>query len=263
LHLNLSFHLQLSMKYMVLFSLLLSYGSIRAQDLKLAGVEYLSYPKVQMKGDAQGNQASFQEFGAYVNYPVVSKNKKTIVVNGFQYGLVRATAYNNTLNTATSNDLQGIAYNIMVIRRWNEKWTFIGRLSPTLISDFSDKLSSSDVAFQASVLAVKKIKEGLSAGGGLIFTTRLGSPLLIPCLQLKYKQNRSAFDIMLPAFISYTYQVDAKERLKVGLRVAINGANFNIGLYNFSKGTAMDRLNYSRTNLGPTISYQLAKMLQV
>lgn len=251
------------MKYLLLLAFIISAVNLSAQDMKLAGIEYLNYPKVQLKGEAKNNKASFQEFGAFVNYPALSKNKKSIFINGFQYGLVKVAIHNNILGTSNVKDFQGISYNLTVVHKWNQKWTFISRLSPGLATDFTDKLSISDFNFQGSVLALKKIKEGLSAGAGLLYTMRTGKSLLIPCAQLKYKKERNALDILLPVFISYTYQIDSKERLKVGFKVALNGANFNTGIHNLSSTTEMDRLNYSRTNIGPSISYQLMGILQI
>ena len=61
-----------------------------AQDFKLAGIQYNNYQKSEIKNDSGNQEISFQEFGAFVNFPKKLKNDKTVLVNGFGCGFVEA-----------------------------------------------------------------------------------------------------------------------------------------------------------------------------
>lgn len=238
-------------------------GNALCQDLKLAGVEYLTYPKVRLKKDAGNYEAYFREFGAFASFPKKLKNNKTILLNGFQYGFVSATSVNTTTQTEKTQQFHKIAYALNVIHKVDERWTIIGRLSPTLASDFNDKLSWKDFLMQGSFIVTKQIKENVIAGAGLVYTTRLGRPLLLPGLQYQLKSDKQALNIFIPAFINYAYSVGTDDKIKIGFRATVNGANFNTASNNFSMGTQVDRLNYARANLGPFANYRLTKMIQI
>lgn len=238
-------------------------ATVYCQDMRLAGIEYFNYPKVKLKDDASNNEASFQEFGAFINYPRQLKNKKTILMNGIQYGRVNTTLYNNVTSAENELVFHKISYSFTLIQRFNEKLTFVGRLTPTLASDFEDGLSGNDFVMQGSLMMLKRYSEKVLGGAGVFYTTRFGRPLVIPSVQYQYKNDRHAWNIFLPVFLNYGYKVDKKEKLGVGFRAAINGANFNVSATSFPSSTAMDNLNYARANIGPYINYQVTKLLLV
>lgn len=251
------------MKYLLVILLILVTYRIKAQDLKLAGVEYFTYPKVKIREGNENVHTRFQEFGTYANYPTALKNGNTVLVNGFLYGQVQATLYNNATGNESSYDFHKIAYNFMVIHKWNKKWSLVGRLSPTLAGDFEASLSGRDFLMQGTVSVSKKISEQKIIGGGLLYTTRLGKPMLLPSFQFRYKTNKHLMNIYLPAIINYSYTTDNKQKLYIGFRLVMNGANFNVSNDQFSGGNNVDRLNYFRVNIGPTVSYQLTRLLQI
>lgn len=252
-----------STKHLLSISLILLGLKVQAQDMKLAGLEYFSYPKVKFKDDASGNKASFNEAGAFVSFPKMLKDKKTILINGIQYGAVQTTIYDNNLSTENEMTFQKISYSFTYIHRYNDKWTFIGRLSPTLASDFVDKLSGDDFILQGSAMVTKKYNEKVIGGAGLIYTMRFGKPLLFPAIQYQYKSGRHALNAYLPIFVNYVYQTGREDKIGLGFRAAVNGANFNASSKSFSSDTQMDRFNYARANIGPFVNYQLTKTLLV
>lgn len=251
------------MKYPAFILLVLFSYRVKSQDLKLAGVEYFNYPKVRIKEGQQNAQTSFQEFGAYANFPTVLKSRKTILVQGFFYGNVQSTLYNDIAGHQVKHDFHKIAYNFMLIHRWNEQWSFVGRLSPTLASDFEGPLNGQDFMMQGSLGIAKKVNERLLIGGGILYTTRLGKPMLLPSFQYRYQSGRHLLHAYFPALLNYSYQLDGREKLHVGLRATVNGANFNVTASRFNSNTAVDRLNYFRANTGPVLSYQLTRLLQI
>ena len=250
------------MKYLLSVSLVFFATQVLAQKMKLAGVEYVNYPKVKVKDDGEDFEVAFQEFLVYANYPKVLKNKKTVLINGFSYAFVKSQLYNDNLSIDNSEIFHRIAYTITVIHRWDEDWTLSARLAPTLASDFEEKFSKDDFILQGSLLAVKNLNQYKKFGGGLIYTTRLGKPFLLPAVQYYYEKDKHYFHAFFPAFIDYAYHAGAKEKLDLGFRIGINGSNFNVGQSTYTNAE-VDRLNYVRVNIGPTITYKLTKMLQL
>lgn len=244
-------------------ALLLTVTGLSAQDLKLAGADYQYYPKMYLKDGGGSLQVSSQESNVYINVPAQLKNGKLVIVNGLQFGSVRVNSYSDIPSGEVAHNFYRIAYTFMLIYRLNEKWMLVGRLAPTLASDFDEKLNGKDFLMQGSLLANKKINENLMVGGGLIYSTRFGKPMLIPGLQLKYEKRRHLLFLFLPAIIDYSYRVTREEKLRVGFKGLLNGANFNSSVDNFSGTTAVDRLNYVAVNLGPTVRYRFAKMVQL
>lgn len=229
----------------------------------MAGIEYATYPKARLKDEASNIQASFQEFGVYANYPIALKNKKTIIINGFAYGIVQANSYNDALVKQTTEDFHKISYNFMIVHKLNDKWSFVGRLAPTLASDFNSKLNNDDFIMQASVAVNKRINENTLIGAGIAYTTRLGKPLILPAFQLLHEKNRQQLKVVLPAGIDYAYKPGNTSKWLIGARLGLNGANFNVSANDVPAITEPDRLNYFRANIGPVVSYKITKLLQV
>lgn len=248
----------------ILFLLVFSvFFTTHAQELRLAGVEYFSYPKVKLKGNASDNRTSFDEFGFFLNYPKQLKNQKTTIINGIQYGWVKANVYEDTTAHDRSQTFHKIGYSLSVLHRVNEKIVLIGRITPTLASDFGDKLSGDDFVMQVSVMATMKFNEQSLGGVGLFYTTLLGRPLIIPGVQYQYKYQRHTFNTILPLLLNYNYKAGDKNELRIGFRAGINGATFNVSASKYPSSLAADRLNYSRTNLGPYVNYQLNRFVLV
>ena len=250
-------------KYLIPLALLATMTEVSAQVLKLAGVDYLYYPKVRLNDDGSSLQVSFQELNSYINFPMKLKNDRTFLVNGLQFSLLEATSFSDSSTNEYKQKFYKLSYSFMVIHRLTEKWMLISRFSPTLASDFGDKLNSDDFLMQGFLLANKQINQKLMAGGGLIYTTRLGKPMLLPGLQLKYEQGRHQFFTFLPATIDYNYRLTQEEKLWVGFKSVLNGANFNSSVDNFYGSIPVDRLNYVVANFGPTVRYRFAKIVQL
>lgn len=248
------------MKSLLTLALLSIPMGLSAQDFRLAGADYTYYPKARLKDDGSSQQVSSQESNVYFNIPTRLKNGKTILVNGLQFGSVRTTSYSDIQSDGDKHNFYKIAYTMMLIHRLNEKWVLVGRLMPTLASDFDDKLNGDDFLMQGSFLANRKINENLLIGGGLVYGTRLGKPMLVPSVQVKYEKSRHLFFVFLPAVIDYSYQLIREERLRVGFKALLNGANFNSSVDNFTGTTAVDRLNYLTVNVGPVVRYRFAKI---
>lgn len=89
-----------------------------------------------------------------------------------------------------------LSYSFSVIHMFNEKWTFVGRISPTLASDFEDKLSGHDFILQGTASLTKRFSPNILGGVGLIYTTRLGKPRLYPSIQYQYRMGKHDLNII-------------------------------------------------------------------
>ncbi|APG64483.1 hypothetical protein LPB136_03495 [Tenacibaculum todarodis] len=231
-----------------------------AQDFKLAGIKYVNYQKSEIKNDLGNQEISFQEFGTFVNFPKKLKNDKTVLVNGFGYGFVEAS-FDNPLFQPSQNEekLQTFFYQLTLLHQWNEKWNLLVNLKPTLASDFEAKLSSDDFIFQGAVTATRKFSSSFKLGGGLAYSARLGSPRLIPLINLQYKNNKHEINAFLPISAKYSYSLLPNNKLDLGVKYNLNGGNFNV----HSDDNSIDKINYSRANFGVTADYQLTKLLRL
>ncbi|OJV12611.1 MAG: hypothetical protein BGO21_02375 [Dyadobacter sp. 50-39] len=251
------------MRYSAFILVALLSSKAKSQDLKLAGVEYFNYSKVRIKEGQNNLMSSFQEFGTYANYPTALKNGKTILVNGLVYANVQSTLDQKVTGSSAGHDFHKIAYNFMIIHRWADAWSFVGRLSPTLASDFESNLSGQDFMLQGSVSVTRKLGEYARIGGGILYTTRLGKPMLLPGFHYRYHRGKQLLNAYIPALVNYSYQLDQQQRLHAGLRMAIDGANFNVCSKQLNTGPAVDRLLYFRANAGPAVSYKITRLLQI
>ncbi len=237
-------------------------SNVKAQDLKLAGLQYVNYGKSEIK-DTEGNQeASFQEFGAFVNIPLRLKNNKSVIVNGLGYGFVEASRYNSL--ALSDNDLQKklqkFYYQFTLMHQFNQKWNVLVNLKPTLASDFEQSLSSDDFNFQSAFIATRIINDKFKLGAGVANTMRLGTLRFTPVVNFYYKNNRHQLDALLPLNLKYTYAFLHEKKLKLGLNYGINGADFNVAPI---QDNEVDKINYSRANLGLLVNYQLTPSLRL
>lgn len=246
-----------------IFLLLLSGHFVFAQDTQLAGVEYFGYAKAPVKNMNGDFESSFREFGAFANFPIQSKDKRTTIVNGFQYALVQASVFNQATSIAENRNFQSMTYNFTIIQSLTDKWSVAATLTPSLASDFKDKLSSEDFFMQGALLGIRKLNDFTSIGGGISYTTKLGSPLLLPVVYFRYYRDRQKVNIQLPMLAEYAYSLDEKDKLNAGFKMGLNGTNFHITGDDINSHTDVDKLRYSRINAGPVISYKICNVLKL
>jgi hypothetical protein len=247
------------------FVLSLSANALYAQNFQLAGIGYSSFAKTRIKDSPTNQEVKFQEFSFFAKLPIKFKNQKTVLMNNLRYGLVQPTTYNSPLFVATENkkNLHSVALSMTLIQKLCEKWSLIAALTPTLASDFKEKLSGDDLLFQGTLLASAKLNDKWSLGGGLIYTTQLGDPRFLPAIQLRYLHNRHFINVLLPSFVNYLYKVDSKDKLHLGFRLATNGGNFNVNNQDYTKviPNSINKILLSRVNMGTVVNVQLTKTI--
>ncbi len=239
---------------------LLFVTNVNGQDFKLGGLKYAYYPQSEIKKGNNGEKTSFNEFGFLINIPKKLKNDSTILINGIGYGSVNATMYNFLGAPSNKYDkkMEVFYYQATLLHQWKKDWTFVVNLQPTLASDFEEKLSIDDFVLQGAVLVTKKMNDKIKLGGGIAHSTRWGSPIVVPTFSFFYKNKKHTVNALLPASCVYTYSMLPKNNLKLGVKFITNGANFNISS-DFSK---INKLNYSRANIGLIAMYQPRKIFR-
>lgn len=235
-----------------------------AQEFRLAGIDYFSYAKAPLKNAPASGDISFREIAAFANFPTLLKNQKTILINGFRYTWVQPTlSAANSTNHNTTN-FHSFCYSLRLIHTLKNNWTAGLALMPTLAGDFKSPPGTSDFVMQGAITFIKKTNENTHIGTGLTYTTTLGIPVPLPMVILLYNNNRHRINIYLPSIADYTYALDEAKRWKAGFRIALNGAQFNYSNNAAIPGEpAADKINYSRANTGPTVSYKPGKYLQI
>lgn len=245
--------------------LLLSTTGLFAQKFQLAGIGYARYAKTPIVDSPTGQEVEFQEYSFFAKLPLRFKNRKTILMTTLRYGLVQPTAHNSPLfvGAHTRKNLHSITLSPTLVQTIGERWRLIGAVTPTLASDFGEKLSSDDLLFQGLLLASAKWNEKWTMGGGLIYTTQLGDPRFLPAIQLRYVKNRHFFNMLLPSHISYLCRVDRKEKLQIGLRLATNGGNYNVSNRDYTAviPNSINKILYSRVQMGALVDWQLTETI--
>ena len=221
----------------VIFFFLLFLNNVYSQDFKLAGIHYAHYPNSAIKDVSGNEEISFHEFGTFASFPKKYKNDKTALINGVGYGFVEAKMYNSPSFQTNEHKkkLQTFYYQLTLAHKWNEKWSLLVNLKPTIASDFEEKISTDDLVFQGAAIATKTINNKFKLGVGAVNSTRWGSPIVLPVVSMHYKNNKHNLNALLPMNIKYTYSLLPEEKFKLGVKYARNGANFNISATDFGE----------------------------
>lgn len=241
-------------------------GNSYAQDFQLAGTHFLMYPSSGVKESPKETEFSFKEYGAFINIPFLLKNKNTAIISGIGYGTVKVSGENLPMDDydQLEEQLHAVYLQLGMSQKLKNNWRFTTIMRPTIASDFEDKRSSDDFILQGTAFAVKNINDHFSMGGGLAYTTRFGKPIAIPVLPLKYKIHRHTISMLFPIRSGYSYSFGKNENLKIGFKQNVNGAQFNLttSIPSEYDASQINKVRYTRINLGGNINYQLGKFIQ-
>ena len=110
---------------------------------------------------------------------------------------------------------------------------------------------------------MKQVNEEFSIGGGLAYTMRFGKPFAVPVLPLNYKKGKHSISALLPIKSTYNYNLGKKEKVSIGVKHLVNGAQFNITAPNTANYDIpeVDKISYTRTNIGAVLNYDITKFL--
>lgn len=149
-----------------------------------------------------------------------------------------------------------ISYNLGLVYSLKSTWHVVVNLTPTIASDFEEKLSGDDLLFQASALIVKSKNKSWKYGLGLAYNTRFGRQLFIPMVLLKYETKRVALDMVLPNKLNLMFKA-SNNKIHYGLKAGLNGAVINNSTEIQSISNVIDEVGYSRLIVGPAITLRL------
>ncbi|WP_157716322.1 DUF6268 family outer membrane beta-barrel protein [Roseivirga echinicomitans] len=233
-----------------------------SQDLQLAGFGYTTFPEAEIMDSRLSQKIQLNEYNFFLNMPKRLKNKKTVLINGFQYGLVTLNGDNDLHLGLDSQNLHLIGYRLTAIHQLANDWSLLASLNPTLASTFNTALEGEDFLFNGILQFTKKKSEYFSYGGGIAYLSTFGEPAFIPTLQLTLKSNNSKFQVFLPRQITYSRFYG---RITAGVQLSASGSRYNVNnsSADFNDFEYVDQLAYSRVILGPTFSYLVGKLIQL
>lgn len=161
----------------VLFSCLLwAMSSCMAQSTDLLRLEYLQIPS-----NESGVRTS--RIKALANVPIFL-DSTNVLFAGLEYNRLQFN-YENELDfsTAAIEKFSIIDLNLGYLTDWNEKWKFIGILTPRVASNFQEGLQARDVFLNATATLWKeqnKIEKPFRLILGLTFNSTSGLPVPLP-----------------------------------------------------------------------------------
>ena len=178
-----------------------------------------------------------------------------------EYKLVTPFSENDRIGIDGEN-LHLVGYRLMMLHQIKNDWRIIALFNPVVSSTFSTALENDDFLFNGALQFIKKKTEKLSYGGGLMFTSRFGNPILLPTLRLTLSSDKSKFQIILPTGITYDLLFG---KLTAGLQASVDGSLYNVN-YTINSGNGnlepVDKIAYTRVLVGPSISYRFGKIFQ-
>jgi len=232
------------------------------EEFVIMNLSYATHGEADIKKNSQIGKVAFSEVRFALAFPKLLKNKKTVLINGLEF-----TNLNPEFSAETSNgslvdrNFYSIAYRFAIMNPLGSKgWSYILGLKPTIASDFEESVSSEDFILQASVLFSKRANQYFKYGFGLSYNTRFGKKQVLPVVQLVYKRNNWGTYAYLPAYVGQFYHFRTS---KLGVSIQLNGNNYNFANVANTQGFDLDKLSFSRINIGPEYEVKIAKNLRL
>ncbi|MEM9076352.1 MAG: DUF6268 family outer membrane beta-barrel protein [Bacteroidota bacterium] len=253
--------IDLKCKTTILF-FLVSFNII-AQDFELFKVQSAYYPNQTIEDSEDSREIGFWEWNAQLAIPQRLKNEKTVLLHQLSYTNLRADVEGILPNdeTEANKDFHAISYSLNWIQTLDPKWKLAVNLSPTFASDFDQSLSTDDFFFLGNALAIKMVSTKFKYGFGLAYTTNFGRQLVIPMGMISYRTNNMALDIILPNRLSVVFNMD--KAFHYGFQARLDGAFFNNTSAIQIVNDEIDRVGYSRLNIGPKIVFRFNETIKI
>jgi len=231
------------------------------EEFSFANVSYTNYGESEFVKNNQTGKISFSEVKISLSFPKLLKNKKTVLINGVEFTNLKPTFSGDINASSVSRDFYSIAYNLAMVNPLGTKgWSYTLGVKPTLASDFEEKVSSEDFILQVLGMFSKRANENFKYGFGISYNTRFGKKQVMPLLQLVYKKNKWETYAYLPAYVGQFYHFKTS---KLGFSVSVNGNNYNFANTAVITGLDLDKLMYSRINIGPEYEIKLMKKIKL
>ena len=258
-------YIRMMLQYLALLFFSLFSTNVLAQDFELIKIQSAYYPKQSVEESTTEGEVGFFEWNGQLAIPqTFKKSKKTILLHKLGYTNLRVDTEGNTTIDFVENTkhYHFISYNLGLIQILNQKWKLISNLNPILASDFGERLNEDDLLFQASAMALYTKNINTQYGFGLIYTTRLGRPLILPMGMYKYRTLKMKVDIVLPNKLSIMFNTNNRT-FHYGFEARLNGGLFNNTNDISTVNAIIDEVGYSRLNIGPAIAVKLKKTMKL
>lgn len=228
----------------------------RLTKFALASVDYTFYSPSKYIKDHEAGEIRMNEYKTKIQFALKLKEKKTYLINKIY--MTKFDTYANKGKDQNFNEsYYSLSYSIGIIQRLKNRWKIVGVLSPTLASDFNNKVSSHDLILQSSVLASKRASANFEYGFGVAYSTRFGRALTIPLLSYAYLNGRWSHNGVIPAYIASYYNY---KRFEIGVKMSTFGNVYN-STNEIQSNLELDKLGYSRINMGPDFKFCIYKAL--
>ena len=216
---------------------------------------YTSYSPSSFEYGNTEADIAMSEFNGVLQYSIKLKDKKTYLLNRFHFNLFQITQDNILRTSIISSNYYSFTVGLGIIQVLKNRWKIIGTLNPTYASDGHNPLSMDDMILQASLLASKRKTPNFEYGFGLVSTTRFGNRLVTPVVSWTYSKNEWISTALLPVNATVAYQL---KKVDLGIRYTAFGNVYN-SKYSDNTDLELDKLGYSRLNIGPDILINIYK----
>jgi hypothetical protein len=236
---------------LLLIIYLFSIGNfVYAQTPELFKVAYSYLPEQTIKESNDSVKASFSEFETSFLTPIKAGDKLLLLV-GATYRMVFPLSTINELETR----LYFIAMRLSAIFNIDEKQRLIGMVIPAISSTLQGALTGDDFLTQASLGYYRDVSKRFNYGVGVIYTSRFGSPLVLPLIALNHKREKVRYAITLPVFLQATWAYN--KNLNYGIKFSVNGSQYNPAQDAQFNAISIDDVNFSRVLFGPELGIRL------
>jgi len=231
----------------------------RLTKFPLASVTYTNYSNSKFESSAGNGKIRMEEVRASLQLAIKVKEKKTYILQKFDFTNFHTTGALNNSQTGFEESLNSFAYSVGLIQVLKNRWKIIAIATPTLASDFREPISSDDFIMQAYFNISKRATPYFEYGFGLVFTTRFGRELVLPVATGIYKKDDWSVFAVLPVQLGiYRHFTNSK----LGLSFTANGNFYNFNS-NLTPTVKLEKVSYSRLNLGPEYDLKIFKTLHL
>lgn len=230
----------------------------RLTKFVLASVNYTHYSATEYAKGNEVGKVSMNEYRTKIQFVLKLKEKKTYLLNTIDITQFDVYAVKGAFQDFNKN-YYSFSYSIGLIQILKNRWKIVGVFSPTLASDFNDNISGDDFTFQSSVLAIKRASGNYEYGFGIAHSYRFGRALTIPLLSYTYRKDRWSHKGVIPVYVASYYKI---RNLGIGMKMATFGNVYN-STNTIVSNLELDKLGYSRINIGPELIFRIYKSLYI
>lgn len=190
-----------------------------------SGFDYL--PKSGLKNfEAEGNpKASLNSFSFKLNFPIVFKKDKDLIVSGFEYTKLNFNYSGISSETKLADEIQSAKLPFNYRNKVSKNWAYILGVTLGIASDFERNLNLDDFTLEGLVLFQKQRNENFNWQFGIIYSRNFGSPLILPALGFNYFKVSNEVKILLPIKAEFLQRIT--DRFSISFLTKVAGNRFH------------------------------------